>query len=206
MGSVCTVRATLTGVGVAHGLTRMSFTNGSETVPSAGDVSGALAALHDLWNGLLSNIVTGTVITFEPTAVVRDVATGLTTDEITACTIPAPLTGTSDGEFVSGTGARIDWRTGVRRASREVRGATFVIPMSHFQFNDNGDVATSTISDVTTAADGMLASFLSAGLIAVVYGRPLPVTTHHGALAGVVASITAGVCNSTPAFLRRRRS
>lgn len=207
MASVGTVSATLVGPGVAHGLTRASFITPGSAVPTPLDVTNALAALDEFWTAITANVVAGVVVTFNDAAVVRDVATGLTTDEVTATTIPLPITMTDTSpESVSGAGARIDWRTGIRRGSREVRGATFVIPMGSGQYTSTGEVNSACRSTLTLAADGMVASFLGSGLVLVVYGRPLPATTHHGPLAGITASITAAEVSGTPGFLRRRRS
>lgn len=206
MASVATISATMVGPGIAHGLTRLSFVNAGSTVPSPADVGTAMTEFIGFWTGVAPNIVAGVTIDPVNAAVVRDVATGLTTDEVTGTGLPAGVTGTdTSGEFVSGTGCRVDWRTGVRRGSREVRGSTFVIPMGALQFNSAGNVATAAITNIVTMANGMLAAIVAAGLIPVVYGRPLPATRHHGPLAGITAAIIAGDVGTTPAFLRRRR-
>lgn len=207
MASVATVSATITGPGTAHGLTRLSFVNAGSTVPSPADVGVALTNFIGFWTGITTRVVAGTAIDPVNAAVVRDVATGLTTDEVTGTGIPAGVVmSDTSPDFVSGTGCRVDWRTGVRRGSREVRGATFIIPMGSGQFTSTGEVNSACITNIVTMANGMLAALTAAGLTPVVYGRPLPPTTHHGALAGITAAITAGDVGVVAAFLRRRRS
>ena len=207
MASVATVSATMVGPGTAHGLTRMSFVNAGSTVPTPTDVGVASTAMINFWTAVASHIVSGTAIDPVDAAVVRDVATGLTTDEVTGTGMPAGIVmSDTSPDFVSGTGGRVDWRTGVRRGSREVRGATFAIPMGSGQFTSSGNITSACISAFVTAAAAYIAAMLAAGLVPVVYGRPLPPTTHHGALAGITAAITAGDMSAVPAFLRRRRS
>lgn len=206
MASVATVSATMVGPGTAHGLTRLTFTTAGSGVPVPSDVGAAQSAFMDFWTAIANRVVAGIVITPEIACVVRDVATGLTTAEVTGTGIPPAVLGADTSpEFVSGTGCRVDWRTGVRRGSREVRGSTFVIPMGSGQFAPNGDLTVAAVDAVQAAANAMIAAMFASGLVQVVYGRPLPETKHHGALEGITAAVTGGQVPETPAFLRRRR-
>jgi hypothetical protein len=185
----------------------MSFVNAGSTVPTPTEVSAALTAMMGFWSTVTATIIAGTAIDPVDAAVVRDVATGLTTDEVTASSVPAGIITTdSSVSFVSGVGGRVDWRTGVRRGSREVRGATFAIPMGGGQFTGGGNLTGACVANYASAAAAYITAVLAAGLVPVVYGRPLPASVHHGPLAGITAAITTGDMSAVPAFLRRRRT
>lgn len=207
MPSVCTVSATMVGDELTHGLTRVSWQVVGDGVPAPADVDNAISNMLEFWTTIANRVVTGVVITANPTAIVQDMVDGTTTDEVAGTGTPAPVVGSDTSpEHVSGTGARIDWRTGVRRRSREMRGATFVVPMGSGQFGSGGNLTAAAVTAVQDAANALTAGLSTAGLIHIVYGRPLKALGTHPALGGLAAAVLTAQVPATPAFLKRRRA
>lgn len=206
MTLISVARVDMTGVGGGLGSSRWYSSNVGGTGVSVSDANAWLARLHTFYTAL--SLYTPTAVTFEfnPEVTILDVATGTVSALVTASVVPANVTGGSGAVFTSGTGARLDFRTGYRRRGREIRGAIFLVPLTSAAFAVSGNITAGT----QTAIDGYWSAYFTGtetdGNDPVVYGRPHAADLHYPAEGGVAPLITSGSVGATPAFLRRRRN
>lgn len=207
MPTVTTVSATMIGDELAHGLTRMRFQLSGGADPTPSDIDAALVAMQGFWEGIKDRVVAGIAITYQALAIVEDVALGTTIGDVSATAVPTATSGTDTSpEHVSGTGGRVTWHTGVRRRSREIRGATFIVPMGSGQFGAAGNLTTACTTACLAAANAYLTAMATSGLQPVIYGRPLPARGTHPAIAGETGAIASAAMSQIPSFLKRRRA
>lgn len=206
MGVVCTSKIHLGGVEGGFGLSRYRWQTPGGGAPSVGQANMALANLPAIYDALTALTPSTVVVTADPVIDLTDEATGLLTGVVTATVLPAFLANVAVNPYVSGTGGKIEWRTGVRRRSREVRGANFIVPLDSLAFAASGDLLGSTVVTLSNAAGSYLFGMGGSGLIAGVYGRPHAASIHYPAEGGLFAPVSSQFVTSTPAFLRRRRT
>ena len=63
--------------------------------------------------------------------------------------------GSGQGGFAAGVGARVVWETGAVRNGRRVRGSTFVVPIWSSAYETNGTLHTATINDLVRVRSTM---------------------------------------------------
>jgi hypothetical protein len=137
-----------------------------------------------------------------PLANVYDSSSGLVQGPLTVTSLPATVTGSASGSYGGGTGCRINWKTSTLNGRRLLRGATYFVPMGNNAYTGQGGISPVIAGNLTAAATTYLTAMTTALLYPVVWHRP-PKKTFTGGVYGIV---TAGVCSTTPAGLRSRRS
>lgn len=110
----------------------------------------------------------------------------------------AAIAGTSSSAWAAGTGFRVDWFTGVVIGGRQLRGRTFIVP-SVGSFGNAGEVNSTTVTAVNTAAGNLISNLSAAGYPLVVWHRP------KNSAGGTTRSVTVGSCNALVATLRGRK-
>lgn len=106
------------------------------------------------------------------------------------------VSGTNNGTFALGSGARIVWDTGGIRNGRHVRGTTYLAPLVSTAFDTTGRLAASAQTTLTNAANA-LRTGLGGNL--VIWSRP------KGVQAGIQSPVTGVIVPETPTSLRSRR-
>jgi hypothetical protein len=106
----------------------------------------------------------------------------------------------ASGNFSGTTGAVITWRTGGVRNGRRVRGRTFLVPTSSILYDVDGTLNATSITDLQTAANALLAT-PTGGLQMGVWSRPSGI----GATDGGFHPILSASVPDMAAVLRSRR-
>lgn len=196
-------RWTIPGAGTAF--TVLHFGSGTGADPTDQEASNSVLATKTFFTGiqqLLPNVVS---VDFMTDVEVLDVATGNLQGVVTAAA-QTVVTGTasSTATWSAPSGACITWNTaGLRTLSskpRRVRGRTFIVPLSSSAYDLNGNLSTSALNLLNSAATGLRGNFNNQAL--GVYGRPGP----NGSPAGVYHSVTGHRVTDQSAVLRSRRS
>jgi hypothetical protein len=200
MAKVNALQWSISGLPADSGLFTMHVRNAGSTALSPSDAGTAHTAFRALINAMAGSIPTG--VTWSPLAVGKayDVTTAAITDVVTATGLPAPVTGTSAGSYAAGCGLRLNRQTNTIRGRRFVRGAWFLVPLANSAFTGLGEVNSGTRSTFATAQAAFATSMASAGLVTVVYGRPIP----KGAANGVMADITGEAPGVRNGLLHKR--
>lgn len=109
--------------------------------------------------------------------------------------------------YAAPVGAVINWRTGLVRNGRRIRGRTFLVPLAGTAYQNDGTLSTGTIQALQTAADALVNSAGTPDL--GVYARPTRVTDPNGTVStasdGMWAAATTATIPDLAAVLRSRR-
>lgn len=111
-----------------------------------------LDAIHDFFAGVSGDLPNAITITFQPTVVRINEATGDQTDEVSIPTVPGPVTGLGGPNFSSPSGACVSWLTGVTVGSRKLKGRTFLVPLASIAYGPDGSLNDTILTEIRTAA------------------------------------------------------
>ena len=206
MTLVNVAQVNMSGVGGGLGISRFWFNNPGGIAATVADANNVLARLHTFYTAIAPATPNVVTFSFNPNVDAVDVATGLLFSVTPAAVVPGNIVGGSAGAFVSGTGARLEYRTGVRRRGREIRGATMIIPLDSGQTNATGNLTAAIKATINGAFAAYFAGMNADGNSPCVYGRKHAASLHYPAEPGTTALVVSGTTNDQPAFLRRRRN
>lgn len=184
------------------GVSRFRFVRQDAASITASDVNAAAAAVHGLFAAVTTQTPTAISWVCGAQVNVYDAASGLVQGPLVVTSLPGTVTGVASGNYASGVGARVNWKTSTPVGRRLLRGATFIVPFASTAYTATGAVAPAVVGSLTTAATAYLTAMTTALLYPVVWHRPRKGTT-SGGLTGIVFS---GVASAVPAGLRSRRS
>lgn len=130
-------------------------------------------------NAIKSLLPNGATLQVSGDVEVIEAETG-TLQDVLSATQPAQVnsTGPAFVAYSGPTGAVITWRTAGIRAGRRVRGRTFIIPMHGNAYGTDGTLSTDTVTALTTAATGLLATGITPRM--GVWARPTSPTATDG--------------------------
>lgn len=106
------------------------------------------------FNAIASRIPAGVVLTFPTVGDVIDPATGLLVSTW-AGGAGGTVTGTGTGTWAAGVGASVRWTTAGIHNGHRVNGRTFLVPLNGFSYNSSGNIDTSTLTNLQTAAHAL---------------------------------------------------
>lgn len=184
------------------GISRFRFTRTDSSPITPADCNTAAAAVKTLFSGPQAFIPSAIQWVCIPLVNTYDSASGLIQGAIPITSVPSTMTGTGTGNYASGVGMRINWKTSTIHGRRMLRGTTYLLPLSQNSYTGTGALQSGVTSNVQGAINNYLTSMATALLNAVVWHRP-PKGTQAG---GVVGIITGGLPGSNVAGLRSRRS
>lgn len=164
---------------------------GVSTFYSVGDVTFAINKIQSFFDGLKARIPAPCVISYPTAGNVVDSGTGLATAAWTAAPSGA-TTCTGGGNYAAPVGAVVNWHTGLYVGGRELRGKTFIVPLTAGQFAPDGTLDPLTVTALQTQANGAIGG-----------GNPLHV---WGKTAGANAPVTAASVPDKAVVLRSRRA
>ena len=104
---------------------------------------------------------------------------------------PLPVTGTGGTGYAAPTGAVVNWLTGVFNAGRELRGKTFLVPLTNAAFDIQGNIASATLTQLRSAATTLVGAWTDMRI----YSRST----------GSIGAVTTATVPDFAAVLRSRR-
>jgi len=118
------------------------------------------------------------------------------------------LSNASAGQVMAGaSGAVVNWRTGVVRKGRRIKGRTFLVPLKTTVYDEDGTLTSAAIGTINSAAAALINTTGEADL--GVYGRPTRQRGDDGAMEtipdGLWAVATSFNVPDMAAVLRSRR-
>lgn len=153
------------------------------------------AAVLALWNGVRPQVDGSVTFAVRNQGRLMDEATGQVTGFWSGVGY-APVTGSGTGQSVAdATQVLVQWRTGVVRNGREVRGRTFIPGLNAVNL-DNGNIGEAYRAAIELEADEFLTS---TGIGFGIWSRPKPGS------AGALIQVTSVSVWKELAVLRRRR-
>lgn len=161
-----------------------------------GEATAFRDALNLFINAIRDNLPPVVSLAIDPEIEVLEDTTGVLDDVVQLPSI-APVAGTGLAGYQGPTGAVINWRTGLIRNGRRVRGRTFIVPVSSSKFDTDGTLTAAARTDFQDAANALLGA---AGVQLCIYGRPTP-----GAADGVNGQVISASVPDMAAVLRSRR-
>lgn len=108
----------------------------------------------------------------------------------------ADVSATLTGGYSAPAGAVVHWNTGTILDSHKLRGRTYLVPIHGSQYGNDGQIASSTLSNLQAAADAFVTA---AAANFVVWHRP---NDEH---VGGYSAVTSAKVSSKVAILRSRR-
>lgn len=183
------------------GISRWRFTRNDATFLTVADATAAGAAVRAFYNSS-NSFPTGVSAAVDPAVEFFDIVSALVQGTLTMSATPAPVVGSTGGNYGAGLGVRVNWKTNQTLGRRLMRGATFMIPYASAAFSSGGAVNSTVISNMIAAGNAYITAMLAANLTPVVWHRPAKGTT----VGGLAGTINALAVSSTPSGLRSRRS
>lgn len=161
-----------------------------------GTFNAAVRAFFQNANGLLPQ---GTTIIPPAVGELIDVDTGEVSGTWSQPTPPAPVNGVDLIDYAQGVGCRVALLTGGITRGRRVRGSTFIVPIGSGFFNTGGNVDSTVVISLQTAANTLIAADSASMRI---YSRP-----QVGASTGGVSHpVTGAFADGRATWLRSRRT
>jgi hypothetical protein len=123
---------------------------------------------------------------------------GTLTGEVAITSVPATINGSGAATFPGGAGAVVYWLTNALNGGHKVKGRTYLVPLSTAAFAADGTLAATLISNLTTAANNLVAGTPNLAVNSRSNGQP-----GRGNQTNVVVS---ALVKDRSAFLRTRRT
>jgi len=152
--------------------------------------------IRTFFNAMVALLPSGLTIQVPNTGDVVDEATGTITGAWTGAANTV-VTGTSATVYAGSAGACVNWRTSALIAGRRPIGRTFLVPLASAAFQNDGSIATASLSTIQTAATALITNL--AGELKV-WSRPRP------AIAGANVTVTSSNVPDLAVVLRTRRT
>jgi len=183
----------------APGVSNFYFGLGS--TPTVANAANAQARVRTFFAGITFCLPTPVNITISGDSQVIDPATGAITGTLSNGTPPAVVVGAGGTSYSAPSGACILWKTTTVINSRQLRGKTFIVPLTSSAYDTDGTLLASRLTDLRTAAAALVTvgAFPSDELL-VVWHRPV-----SGA-GGSAALASSSSVNDRSAVLKSRRS
>lgn len=149
---------------------------GVNTFYSEGAWDNVITALDLFYKTCQNNIPAGVVITYPSSGLEVDAATGQAVGSWVGTGTPAPVTCTGAGGWAAPIGAVVNWHTGSYVAGRELRGKTFLVPLTGGMFDD-GTMIDSFKGELQSAADALIFNAPTLRVLSKKTGVSRPVLT-----------------------------
>jgi hypothetical protein len=148
MTSLHQIRVTWTG---------LSGLPGVSTFYSSGDKDVTIAAIRTFFEGIATSLPSAVRINYPTSGVDVDISTGAVTGAWTSLS-RAATAGTNTGLFAAPAGAVVNWRTGFYLGGRELRGKTFLVPLSGSAYQSDGTLVDTVRQGIQDAATTLIGS------------------------------------------------
>jgi hypothetical protein len=199
MADVHRITAIWQGFQGAPGYTKFSFMG----LTDASALTAAATAVRTFFNGLATQLPSGSTVTVQSVAGVYDMANGMLIREDPILTPPAPVTGTATAGtlYSGGVGVYVTWLTGAVYNGHKVRGRTYLVPLVLGGASD-GTLGTGTVTLVQNAANALVSS--QAGKLAI-WSKTFTKTEPITQIGGGLSTVTSANVPDKTGILRSRR-
>jgi hypothetical protein len=183
----------------APGVSNFYFSVGG--TPSVANVANAQGRIRTFFAAFTLCLPTGVTISISGDSQVIDPATGAITGTVSNGTPPANVAGAGGTFYSALSGACVIWKTSVVINSRQLRGKTFLVPLTSAAYDNDGTLLASRRDELRAAAAALVlpGAFPSDELL-VVWHRPT------GGAGGSAALANASSVNDRVAYLKSRRA
>jgi len=130
---------------------------GVSTFYGAGGASDTVNAVKAFFDAIKGTIPAAVTLTFPGNGSIIDSASGLAKGIWTATT-PSPVACIGTGGWAAPVGAVVNWRTALWLNGRQVRGKTFIVPLTSQVYETDGTIASVTLGTLRTAASTLVSS------------------------------------------------
>lgn len=184
----------------APGYSQFHFRDfGDPWVPTLANANTLITHVDTFAGALMSVLLNGVTLQVEGEVEEIEDTDGSLVNVFSGTTPAARVSSNTAGPYSAAVGAVINWRTGVTRNGRRMRGRTFIVPMLGITLENNGTLTSTVISTLNSAATNLRANTTAGDL--GVYGRP----SGPAATDGTWALITGSNVPDMSAVLRSRR-
>jgi hypothetical protein len=147
------------------------FEGGGSTPPTTAMATAAVAKLNDFSLALIGLVGRNVTMGVQNDVEVIEETTGEMVNILNATGGGNYLSNASAGQVMAGaSGACINWRTGVVRKGRRIKGRTFLVPLKTTVYDEDGTLTSAAIGTIQTAATALINTSGAADL--GVYARP----------------------------------
>lgn len=152
MASILEVKTIFNNFSGAPGYNQLYF---NVTAGADHGAQDAYAAAYAFWNNVVVQMSEGITFAVQGDVKELDPLTG------TATVIWNVITSgqsnfASAGPYAGGSGAVVNWKTGVLRVGHLLKGRTFIVPLGASSYQSDGTLATATVSALNTHAANLL--------------------------------------------------
>jgi hypothetical protein len=179
------------------GYTKLKFIQAEGTSPTVGEANSAAAASRALLTSI-ANFYPNVVVYQCQTSVQVFNNAGVLQNEVALGAVPANVSGVGGTLFPGGVGAVVYWLTGAINGGHKVKGRTYFVPLANGAFSNDGTLASTVVSSLTTAAS----TFIGTSPAPAVNTRSLGQADRGNA----TYAITGASVKDRTAFLRTRRT
>jgi len=174
--------------------------------------AGAQTAANDVqafFNAIKGLLPTTVSVQIDPSVVMVEDYSSEQVGELSLASPPAAIVGTAAGAYSGPSGATVQWNTVSFLYGRRVKGRTYLVPLTSSVYENNGTIATASLTTLRAAADAMVAG----GSNLVIYTRqrdakaadPVKGTPAVTARAGASSPVVSANVRDIAAVLRSRR-
>lgn len=153
-------------------------------------------AVATFFRSVSDNLPAGVTITIDGNADNIDEATGNIVGQVDF-EEPLAVTGGVQGNYSAASGAVVNWLTGSFVNGRQVRGRTFIVPLTTNSYDAQGDITSGVLDRIRAGAQGLVDANIPSPL--VVWSRP------RGGAGGTSHVVTGSRVPDLGAVLRSRR-
>jgi len=199
MADVHRITAIWQGFQGAPGYTKFSFMG----LTDASSLTAAATAVRTFFNGLATQLPSGSTVTVQSVAGVYDMANGMPIREDPILTPPAAVTGSASAGtlYSGGVGVYVTWLTGAVYNGHKVRGRSYLVPLVLGGASD-GTLGTGTVTLVQNAANALVSS--QAGKFAI-WSKTFTSTPPITQIGGGLSTVTSANVPDKTGILRSRR-
>lgn len=172
---------------------------GDPWVPSVENTDACITKVDTFAGALMSVLPNGVTLQVEGEGEVIEDTDNSLVNVVSGTTPAARVSSNTAAPYSAAVGAVINWRTGLTRNGRRIRGRTFIVPMLGITLENNGTLTSTVISTLNSAATNLRTGETGGDL--GVYCRP----SGPAATDGTWALITGSNVPDMSAVLRSRR-
>ena len=199
MPLIARVKLRWTGLNGAPGYSVFHFRDFVGAEPTVPDVQAAVDKVDAFAGIVRSLLLPGLSLPTMADVDILDEATGQLENTLNAVPDPAVTGAAPAGTMAGGAGAVITWRSGLVRNGRRLRGRTFIVPIASSQYEANGTLTASALTNLNNAAAGLTNP--AGGSDLGIWGRP----SGPGAADGIWGVVSGHSVPDMAAILRSRR-
>jgi hypothetical protein len=181
------------------GISNFYFGTGSSE--TAADVAATQLRVKNFFSAFTLCLPTPVTVQVQQDSAVIDPVTGHMTGTLTAASAQPVVTGAGGANYSAISGACVIWKSSVFFNGRNVRGKTFLVPLTSAAYDSDGTLLAGRLSELRTAALALgVVGANPANQVLMIWHRPV------ASLGGFSSICSTGSVNDRVAFLKSRRA